>query len=255
MITLNNKTAGNLGPYNSVVLPANGTINVSGSVSPYIASGGLLADVLSHKVSVTYAGKESFDISAAALLMQLAQILNTDSDGAPLSRVKQAPAGWTYQLRVLEFETSNLSGLFNKTPNLHDIGDAVVKFYDANGEELTEQLDITADCVRTVLDIEPPYDYYLIGGLVKIAETPESDVRLSVIGVPDYPAPAGSKIMVQNVNMRFIGKDDKVEADGRASKGLLYNNPVPHTNKLRLMITHPAGQKHKFMLALEVFKV
>jgi hypothetical protein len=255
MFIINNKTNQTLGPYNGLSISANQSTSISGSASPYIADGVLLSDIIDGKCTITFAGKESDSISGAALLLQLGQLFNTDSDGASLSRVKQAPSGWTYQMRSIEFESSNLTGLYNKDISLNDVGDATTKFYDVNGTLITDQTTADSQCVKDVIDIEPPYDYYLIGGTIRLSTTPTSDVRLSVVGVPDYPAPIGSKVLVQNLNLKYLVSDGTVEVDGRASKGLLYNNPVPHTNKIRFIITHPAGEKHQFMISLEMYKV
>lgn len=255
MLTLNNQTTGTLGPYNGLSVPASSTANVSGAVAPYISDGTLLTDILVGKVTVTFSGKESSGPTAAALLIQLGQLINTDSDGANLSRVKQAPTGWTYQLRGFEFTTSELGSLQNKDYNNSDLTDISIKFYDSSNNELSDQTSIDSGCVKTIVDIEPTYDYYLIGGTAKTLTVPSNDTRLSVVAVPDYPAPNGSKVMVQNINMRFVGSTDKVQADGRASKGLLYNSPVPHTNKIRFVVYHVAGDKVSFGVALEMYKI
>jgi hypothetical protein len=255
MFIINNKTNGTLGPYNGVSVPANQSVSIMGSASPYIADGALLSDVINGNCTITFAGSESGSVNGAALLLQLGQLFNTDSDGASLSRVKQAPSGWTYQIRSVEMETSNLTGMFNQDVNFQNITDTTLKLYDGNNTLITDQTVADSDCVKEIIDIEPPYDYYLIGGSIYLLAVPSSDVRLSVVAVPDYAAPNGSKVLIQNINLKYLAQGAKIEVDGRASKGLLYNNPIPHTNKLRFIITHPAGEKHNFMINLEIYKV
>lgn len=254
MILINNKTELTIGPYNGTTIASGASFTVPGAIAPYISDGALLADILAERASVTFANRESFTAQAAALLMQLGQLFNTDSDGANLSRIKQAPSGWTYHLRGFEFTTSLLASLVNKDHNNQDLTDITIRFYDNSGVLLTTQEDIDSSCVKTVVDYEPTYDYYLIGGEAKTLGTPSTDTRISVIGVPDYPAPNGSKVMIQNVNMRYIASGDKVSADGRASKGLLYNNPVPHSNKIRFAVYHSVGHQVPFGIAMETFK-
>lgn len=174
-----------------------------------------------------------------------------DSDNANFSRTKQAPTGWTYQLRGLEFKTSDVTSLVNLDPNGVQLADATIKLYDSTGA----QTAIPAYAVKTVVDLEPPYDYYIIGGLAKIQTTPASDVRLSVIAVPDVPfAYGGSRIMIQNVNFKFITANDKIDADGRASKMLAYS-ATNHTSKLRFVIMHAAGDVNAIALYLEHYKI
>ena len=106
-----------------------------------------------------------------------------DSDNASFSRTKQAPTGWTYQLRGLEIQTSNPASLVNVDPFGVQQSDTTIMLYDATGALTTTPTLAT----RTVVDFEPHYDFYIIGGLAKILVTPTTDVRISVIAVPDVP--------------------------------------------------------------------
>ena len=174
-----------------------------------------------------------------------------DSDNAEFSRTKQAPTGWTYQFRGFEFTTSNLSSLVNRDVSQNALGDVSIKMFDA-GAALTTDPTLA---VKTVLDFEPTYDYYIIGGLAKILVTPANDVRLSVVAVPDVPfAYGGTRVMIQSVNFKYIGSNDKVDADGRASKMLSYST-TNHTNKLRFIVSHLAGEQHSFSIFVEHYRV
>lgn len=178
-----------------------------------------------------------------------------DIDSAPIVRVKAASAGWTYHLRGIEFETSLLSSVYDKDHLLQDLSHTTLTFKDVNGDTLTVQGDLDTDCTQTILDFEPPWDYEIIGGTVKTQDEVTTDTRIWVVGVPDIPAGSGgSKVMVNGVNLKFINARDGIEADGRASKFMTYNITY-HTNKLRLLVTHPAGQKLKIQLLLEMFKL
>ena len=178
-----------------------------------------------------------------------------DSDNAYIQRNKIAPTGWTYQLRAIEVETSLLDSVYNKKADLSNWGDATVKFYNGSGTELTDQSVLDTDCVKTVLDFEPAYDFEIIGGFAKILADPTNPIRIWVIAVPDVPeAYGGSKLMVSGVDFRFIGTTDKVEADGRASKRMNYSASL-HTNKLRVIFAHAAGEKHKLLIGFEHYKL
>lgn len=181
-----------------------------------------------------------------------------DSDNAVLSRVKAAPTGWTFQFRCFDFTTALPASLNNSDNTGADLGDVNMKFYKANGTQVTspgvldvDQLAIT----KTVVDFEPAYDYYIIGGHSKSPITPVSDCRLFVVAVPDIPAPyGGSKVMVNNANFRLITGNDKIDTDGRAAKLLSYSATY-HTNKLRFIFNHAAGEQIGFIVAIEHYKM
>lgn len=176
-----------------------------------------------------------------------------DTDGSSLQRTKITNTGWNYQLKGLEFTTSDLDSTYSKDADDNDLGDISIKLYDSNGDEITTELD-EPNCVKTVVDWEPSYDYELIGGMFKVKQLIVSDVRLWIIGVPDVPAQyGGNKLFASGVNLQFVGLEEGVRADGRASKLLLYD-PVYHTNKLRLILKHSAGYQVSMHMLLELFK-
>jgi hypothetical protein len=94
----------------------------------------------------------------------------------------------------------------------------------------------------------------IIGGFLKQLSAPTDDIRLWVIGVPDVAeAYGGSKPFVVNINLKYIGLEEGVRVDGRAPKYMSYSATY-HTNKIRMMIRHPAGVKHKLCMIFELFK-
>lgn len=180
-----------------------------------------------------------------------------DSDGAPLARIKAAPTGWTFQLRGFEFQTSALDSVINYSETGSALSDISIKLYKANGDEITTpgiaNVNLLA-CVKTVVDFEPAYDYYIIGAKMRVLTALNSDVRVTAIVVPDISYQnGGSRVLAQNVNFRYIAAGDKFDADGRAAKFLAYNATY-HTNKIRLIINHAAGAQHSFSLNIEHFK-
>ena len=182
------------------------------------------------------------------------QDVTRDSDGSEIIRTKITTSGWSYQLHGVEFETSKLDSIYSKKEDESDYGYTSIKFYDSEGVELTTQASCDLFCVKTVIDWEPNHDYEAIGGMLKLDSVPLSDLRFWVVGVPDVPAIyGGSKVFVSNVNLKYIGIEEGVRADGRAPKYLIYD-PVYHTNKLRLVFTHPAGFRHKLHMIFEIFK-
>lgn len=182
-------------------------------------------------------------------------IVQLDSDGASMSRTKVAPSGWNFNLRGIEFKTSVPGSMVNRDAFNADLADATLKLYDAQGALITDPTTALASCVKTVLDIEPPYDIYIAGGHMRLIDVPTTNARVSVIGVPDVPANAGgSKQFVQNINLRFIPITEGVNADGRAAKWLQYNATY-HTNKIRFVIYHNAGAQVEIETMLETYRV
>ena len=178
----------------------------------------------------------------------------TDADGSALTRPKAAKRGWTYHLCGVEFETSVLGSIYHKDVDGVDLGDTTIKFYNNADTEITTQGTADTDCVKTVIEFEPTYDYEIIGGTIKTEAEVTSDYRVWVIAVPDLtPAQGGTKVMVENINLKFIDPNNGVEADGRVSK-LMTHDATYHTNKLQVVVKHPAGGKKKILLALELFR-
>lgn len=56
--------------------------------------------------------------------------------------------------------------------------------------------------------------------------------------------------------MRYIGADEEVKTDGRASKYMKKDIPgVPYqANQLKLIVRHSAGTQHKLMVMIEFFR-
>lgn len=181
------------------------------------------------------------------------RLQDRDKSGRKVSRMAATERGWQFHLTGIEFTTAKIDSLYHKDPDGNDLNQATVKFYDDQDVEVTEQVN-EVTIVKTVLDFEPPFDIELIGGKLKQLNTTAQDVRVYVIAVPDVPkAYGGSKDFVCCINMKFIRDHDSVDADGRSSK-LLKFDAVNHTNKVQLIVNHPAGFQHDMMMLLEMFK-
>ncbi len=181
-------------------------------------------------------------------------IIQLDSDGASMSRVKVAPSGWNFQFRGIEFTTSTLDSVINKDAANANLSDATLKLYNSEGTLITAAED-QGNCVKTILDIEPPYDIYVAGGKLRMLTLPAEDIRMSVMGVPDVPANmGGSKPFIQNINLKFLSVTEGVNADGRAAKWLQYNATY-HTNKIRFIFYHSAGFTFPLSVFMEVYKL
>lgn len=177
-----------------------------------------------------------------------------DSDGNRIVRIKQTVSGWSFQFKSFEFTTCTLSNVVSKDYLNADANDVTIKIYNAGGTEITDQATANTDCTKTVVDFEPLYDYEIIGGMLSVITSPTSDIFLHIVAVPDLPAGSGgTKVFTQNFNTRFLGAQETLKIDGRASKRLNYNASF-HTNKIRLILYSDAGVKHRFMQSFEIFK-
>lgn len=215
-----------------------------------------------HTVILKNGGAEQveFDATYKALFNKkiLDRSMQLDSDGAPMSRLKVAPSGWNFNLRMFEVRLSTIGSLINKTVTGADAGDVVMSLYNAAGVIITDANTALATdstgCVKTVIDLEPPYDIYVAGGNMRAVSQPTDDILASVIGVPDIPAAyGGSKAFVQSINMKYIPIAQGVNADGRAAKWLQYSATY-HTNKIRFQFTHPAGYQLWIGIMMETYK-
>jgi hypothetical protein len=180
-----------------------------------------------------------------------------DSDGVAYAKTKITTTGWAYQLHCMEFETAQAGSLYSKKADGSDFGFLTLKlFKDVNSSmvECTDQADADANCVMTQIDWEPTHDFEIVGGAFKQLSIPSDDVRLWVVAVPDVPAQyGGSKLFASSVNLKFMGLEEGVKVDGRAPKFMPYSATY-HSNKIRIILKHSAGFKHRAMMIIEIFK-
>lgn len=180
-----------------------------------------------------------------------------DADGAPLTRTKITRAGWHYQAHSIEITTSKYTGgFYNSDITGTDLTYGSIKFYDVNGTELTNQTDIDANCVETVIFWEPTEDIEVLGGVIFQASVPTNDVRLWIMAAPDIPAANGGSVpFVQGgLNLKYMGTGQIFDIDGRTPKLMPYNFQNMPTNKFKLRITHGAGVQHSLLFVAKVFR-
>lgn len=194
---------------------------------------------------------EDTDLTGMEAKNWLAQTSPVDSDYAPLVRMKINTSGWHFQDRYLQFTTSKLNSVVNLNSSGVQRSDAWAKFYDAEGVELTTQETIDSSCVKTVLDVEPQYDYEVIEGGVFVTEKPAVPVYVGVVMAPDIPAQyGGGKCILSGAD---LSQKDEYEIEGRAVKKLYYN-ATNHSNKLRAIVIHPVGYQLTLNFDIDHFK-
>ena len=179
-----------------------------------------------------------------------------DAEQAPLMRTKVTFSGWQFRVHGIEFKTCKPGSIVEEDENGTPFNFSTIKFYNAEGTELTEEAAIQnaeTGAVKTVLDWEPTHDIELIGGRGKQLVKPSAPVRVFVKAVPHVPAPQGSKLFLSCINLQYLGVDSAVVSDGRVPKLLTYN-AIYHTNLLRFTIKHPPGLQHDLAFWMEFFK-
>ena len=181
------------------------------------------------------------------------------ADGRITVRDSTANRTTNFKLRAISFYTAELTaGFHNVSPVTGlDYGDVTMSLFQADGTPITTEED-EALAVKTVLDFEPHYNYEIIGGFLDIPSDLKDGTTdawfIAAIGVPDYPpAYYGSIDFISEVNIEAV-TSGRVMSDGRAVSFMPYQYAgMPHTNKLRFIIRHPAGAKKRFQLYIEHF--
>lgn len=182
-----------------------------------------------------------------------------DTDGASITRAKAAKSGWSFWACPPEITTSTLSGtLYCKDVSGTDIPGVSCKIYDNSDAEITTAgllgVNLTT-CVKTVLDIEHPFDTELIGGSLRINSNPASDLRLWIVGAPDIPAIyGGSKEFASGINLKFLAPDNAFDIDGVVTKYITYNN-TNHSGKIRLTFKHAAGLTVNLQVVMRLYRL
>ena len=181
-----------------------------------------------------------------------------DDDGRQVTRTAATYKGWRYLAHVLEMETATLNGVFSSDWQGTSRSDFTIKYYDNTDTELVAgtQAELDANCVKTVVTIKPSYDYDIVGGNVHQHTTPTENVRMWVVAGATELGALGVREFVGGLNMKFMGINEQIETDGRASARMNHTTTgVPfQTNQLQYIITHPVGYQHELMIVVEYFR-
>lgn len=204
-------------------------------------------------------GDDQIDFEANYKNAAYTTLAQFDIDGAQITRPKAAKKGWSFWAVPPEITTSTIGGsLYAKDSHGVDIPGFTCKIYDSNNQEITEGglLDINlADCIKTVLDFEPAFDFEMIGGALRINSNPAQDLRLWIVGAPDIPAMyGGSKEFASGINLKFLAPDSSFEIDGRVSKYVTYS-AVTHSGKLRLILKHDPGVAINLQFIIHMYRL
>lgn len=171
-----------------------------------------------------------------------------DSENANYSRFKIVPSGWTYSAIGIDLKTCQIDSLKVLKNGINDSSiNSTYKIYDADDIEITDPANNLL-AVKTIITIEPTWDYYLISG--QISNTTNL-VKCDAIGVPDVPFESGgTKHFAQNLNLK---KFTQLQTDGKAPKLLSYNATY-HTNKFKFVFYHEVGVAEDISVILELYR-
>lgn len=190
----------------------------------------------------------------AVISQQVTDTIATDNQGASLSVPKLCPTGWHFELNCITFTSSLLNSVISNDWTNTASNDGTLTFYDVNGNILTDQPSIDSSCVKTQLDWLPAYDYYLLGGMMKLKQVPASSTYLSVGVATNIPySLGGSRPLVSNFDISMANTQEPVQANGRSPKSLLYNNGIG-SNRLSFCIYHTAGQQTTLQFLAEMYR-
>lgn len=177
-------------------------------------------------------------------------------DGRPTVRVTTANRTKNFCLNSFEFVPGDKTSLHNRKMVGIDFVEANEVTMTCYGPGNVVTID-PAVAIKTVLDLEPPYNYEVIGGWVDVPPGVQGGNTgqwiIGVIGIPDLPTVpwGGSVPFVRPTNLECV-YETKIVSDGRATQYLTYN-PIYHTNKLRWILTHPPSTTGRFQVYVETF--
>lgn len=193
------------------------------------------------------------------------KIQETDYDGAPLTRPKVTVSGWHYSPRAINWTTGQMNSMHNTKCSGEGWGDAGLKFFDSNGDELVQgqsesdadyQLRLDSNCTRTVmwfLPLDAPYD--IVGSMFSMKNAPTEDTYAFLTVAPDIPENLGGMVpfFSGGLNLAHLADRQVIYLNGRGAK-TVYPDPVYHSNEMWLIIHHPAGQKTNCQIIYEFYK-
>lgn len=185
---------------------------------------------------------------------------DTDSNGRFIVRTAATIKGWHYQAHSIQFEVNKLDSIYNKDVDGNDLGFAEIKIYDDNGDECITQASADTDGVKTIVTWKPSYDFEVISGNIRqvVKETVDSYIYVRAKIATGYPSPNDYfpvNFIEGGINLNYIGSDEPLKTDGRASKLLKGSNG----DHFEIIVNHDANlvnneNRHKMSVVFETYK-
>jgi hypothetical protein len=216
----------------------------------------LLTDLLAGTVRMSSDGSTDYSSTAITNVNYLRnEHYEVDTEGRQIVRAAAGKKGWTYQARAKTITTSDITAMY-----CHDWQDnscvcCTAKFFDVNGDEITDQQTADTDCVRTEILFKPDFDYEIVGGYLRQHTRPSQNVKIWVVAGIIELGGAYIKEMVRSEDLKFLSPDSELRTDGRAAKFMIKDIPnVPYqANQIKFILKHPAGLKHELLIGFELF--
>lgn len=205
---------------------------------------------------IKYSEKEILNFDKS--ILQKSLVNQHDNSNRPFTRLAITEAGWSFLAHFFEGTTSLVNSIYCEDHLGNKENQHYCKFYDINGDELTNQSEIDTSCVKSVFTIIPGIDYEVVSGEIHQYERPTTNVRVhTLIGLIDNNGNAiSTKPFVRNLNLKFKDTNKTIMTDGRAPKLLRKNfKGAPFdANQLQIIFYHEPGIKHEFMIELEYYR-
>lgn len=183
-----------------------------------------------------------------------------DQTGRPIVRYAATIKGWHYQAHSVQFEVNKLNSIYNKNCDGVDLGFCDMKIYKANGEECTTQTSADTDGVKTVVTWKPTFDFEIISGNIRqmVKETVDSYVYVRAKVATGLAAPYDFlpvNFVEGGINLNYIGADEPLKTDGRASKLLKGSNG----DYFEIVVNYDSDlltneNRHKMSILFEIYK-
>lgn len=196
-----------------------------------------------------------------------------DGEGRQLTRHVITIPEWHYSPRSLDFYTAKHKSLYNRSHYCPandatidggaDLGDAIMKFYDATNTLLTQgaeesdadfQIRLTANCVKTDLEFEPTFNYDIIGAKLQFRNPPTDRAYFWVVAAPDVPEAYGGNVVFMGggMNASFFEDKGNFECDGKSVSRVTYDGTY-HSGKVALITKHGVGVQIGIQFILQFY--
>lgn len=229
------------------------------SETKFASDSNLLTAIANSDAIVMNGDTELTNISFAIdFLKGFAQDL--DTTGRPIIRYAATVKGWHYQAHSVQFEVNKLGSLYNKDADGNDLGFCDLKIYKANGTECTTQGSADTDGVKTVVTWSPDFDFEIISGNIRQIEreTVDSYIHVRAKIATGLAAPNDWFIIPftqGGINLSYIGADETLKTDGRASKLVTGSNG----DHFEVICNYDADlltntNRHKMSIIFEIYK-
>lgn len=178
-----------------------------------------------------------------------------DETGREIIRNAATVKGWHYQAHSVEFEVCKIGYVYNKDDEGNDLGFSDCKVYKSDGTECISQIEADLSGVKTVVTWKPDFDFEIISGNIRQAtkETGNTYIYVNAKIPTGYPAPYDwlkVPFTQGGINMKYIGADETLKTDGRASKLIKASSG----SYFEIIANHSPGNHHEMSILFEIYK-